>query len=78
MTALGTRFATFQAIRYGQAPVGELRFRSPVPYTDLPGAQVDVSQISEVGGGVKTKAVKEASHNLLFVSRYIETTPRSN
>ena len=59
MTALGTRFATFQAIRYGQAPVGELRFRSPVPYTDQPGAQVDVSQISEVGVEVKTKAVNE-------------------
>ena len=53
MTALGTRFATFQAIRYGQAPVGELRFRSPEPYTDQPGQEVDVSQISEVGVGVR-------------------------
>ena len=44
----GTTFASFQAIRYGQAPVGELRFKSPEPYMAEAGASVDVSQVSEV------------------------------
>ena len=34
-TSSGTRFASFQAIRYGQAPVGELRFRSSLAFMEV-------------------------------------------
>ena len=47
-TRSGTRFASFQAIRYGQAPIGELRFRTSLPYMDEAGTTVDVSRVSEI------------------------------
>ena len=47
-TSSGRRFASFQAIRYGQAPVGELRFRNSLPYMEEAGATVDVSGVSEI------------------------------
>ena len=48
ITSSGTRFASFQAVRYGQAPVGELRFKSSLAYMDEAEVTVDVSGVSEV------------------------------
>ena len=47
-TSSGTKFASFQAIRYGQAPLGELRFRSSLAFMEEAGATVDVSGVSEI------------------------------
>ena len=47
-TSSGTRFGSFQAIRYGQAPVGELRFRSSLAFMEEAGVTVDVSGVSEI------------------------------
>ena len=34
-----TKYARFEGIRYAQAPTGDLRFKSPQPYSDPEGIQ---------------------------------------
>ena len=41
------RYASFQGIRYAQAPIGSLRFKLPQPYMDSEGV-IDVSKKSEI------------------------------
>ena len=47
ITTQNTRYASFQGIRYAQAPIGSLRFKLPQPYMDSEGV-IDVSKKFEI------------------------------
>ena len=47
-TSKGNRFASFQGIRYGQPPTGELRFKSPRPFEYSQNETVIVDGISTI------------------------------
>ena len=47
LTEKGTRYASFQGLRFAQPPVKDLRFKSPVPYPMVNGT-FDVSGKSNI------------------------------
>ena len=46
-TPLGTQYASFQGIRYAEPPIGNLRFKSPLPY-EIPEGTIDVTSDSTI------------------------------
>ena len=69
-----TTFASFQGIQYAQPPIGDLRFKSPLPYQETNGEhdvrrKVDIlcTQFGQMTGSRSSEAVVQEDCLLLNI-----------
>ena len=74
-TPQGTQFASFQGIRYAEPPIGNLRFKSPVPYKMPEGTIGNVGQyFFPLDGVVFCKSIRlEKNRETLFTFKLQST-----
>ena len=66
-------YASFQGIQYGQAPIGDLRFKAPLPFTDVDGIH-DVSKKADIlcpQFDGREYDINQVTENCLFLNVYV-------